>query len=334
MPATWKGCATPLCTQKRFHLGPHSFECPQPKRGIQKRQNVTSTLAKTAAIPFKESQFDSVSKKTQRFRIACDLTSAAAAGVVPPRLFLVGAPDKMDVRHLKSMAPPSTVFVSVNRDSFASDARAIANATFVENVEAEAYLQSARPGQFSHIWLDLMERQATMKLIFLARRALDNSNTDCLYVSLSTRAQTPSNCEMVLATQLGAVGGHVTHSEFYKGCNSVGELSVKRNMLFVAAHFTATVPKWISDFGYNENMNPVGALAWVKSPKKLTDIVKHTFRGNVQTYMGVITNLIADMYTVQFFDTKGHLTETKIKVPANPQHVVKVAEMCAKKLGK
>lgn len=316
-------CSTPGCCLRKGHIGLHT--CERIQRGV----------APTAAAETLQSGYDSVSKKAHRFRIAMEMTDALhseGCEGVPPRLFLIGAPDKKDVLHFTKMLPRGIDMVSLNRASMDSPL-SFQNVTFEECTEALDYLSDAPTGSFTHIWLDLTERECDMKLLFAARRALSGFGRAQLFVTLSTRGVTAEDCSTIITTQLAALGGHVSHYENYRGVNQQGLSSSKRNMVFLAAGFNEVGRKRAMLAGYDSSLNPIGAMAWIAVEERHDNVAVYTFRSGkklVHTHFGMVSGYTGGVYTVRLFSDRGVLTNT-LQVAA-PSQLHKVSSWNPKEL--
>ena len=296
-----RSCGTPGCTLPDYHLGPHLCDVNGAKR---RRSSVCVERPSGGEDASKRSdgsdrsEFDSTSKKAQRFRISEELAATAAAGV-KPRLFLVGAPDVRDAAHFKRLAPREARFVSLNRGPMESTS--LSGVELVPHTEAITYLAEAPAGTFTHVWLDLTERSVDMELLFCARRVLDDLEREQLYVSLSTSRTTPQHCEDVFSTQLHALGGRVTHTEYYRGCNGTGAESQRRNMVFFAVHFKRA--GCMSTGLYNHALNAIGGMAWVALdeavPAGVSGITFACKGTPVHTYVCVVERYVNGKYVVR-----------------------------------
>lgn len=252
-------------------------------------------------------------------------------GVVP-RLFLIGAPDKRDVLHLTKMVPRGIDMVSLNRSSMDSPL-SFQNVTFEECTEALDYLSNAPAGSFTHIWLDLTERECDMELLFAARCALSGLGRAQLFVTLSTRGVTAEDCSTIITTQLAVLGGHVSHYENYRGVNQQGHSSAKRNMVFLAAGFNEAGHKRAMLAAYDSSLNPIGAMAWIAVEERHDNVAVYTFRSGkkrVHTHFGMVSGYTSGIYTVRLFSDRGALTNTL--QTATPSQLHKVSSWNPKEL--
>lgn len=261
----------------------------------------------------KPAVYTSVSKLLHRQRIVLDMRSYVVGKRAPSLLYL-GNPDGTDSAFFQAAVdngelPRSATFTAVNDGAFHPRVKKMHNVETSENTEILTVATNANAVSFSHVWLDLTEREPDPQLMHELNRVLTNAaGRNCVYVTLSKRCRSYDDSVMVMSAMCDAWQFKITHVEDYQG----GEQTVKRNMMFFVLAGKGLASANATGAYINEK-SIVGCIAWLRRRSwRNRNTMRHKSGVKYDAHVGFVRawRPTTTSYDVSFFNSDGHLQTT------------------------